>query len=215
MKLIDILIENNVEWLDDADGVVQDVDGEVKFYAGEKPRLSNAGVWARDEVVDSYMIIYLQTATDYNTAIVTKQEWENRKMSKEAMFADVKVGDKVWDSRQGWGVVEALIPHSDYPICVDFVNTEDTYTLDGYYTEDDINPSLFWDEIEIKAPPKPVPELEVDTKVIVWQDVDCTPLKRHFSHFDSDGVLCAFAGGRTSHTSCGTTATWDNWKLAK
>ena len=36
MNLIDILIEKDIQWIEGADGVVQDEDGEVKFYFGEK-----------------------------------------------------------------------------------------------------------------------------------------------------------------------------------
>ena len=58
-------------------------------------------------------------------------------------FEDAKVGDKVWDSRKGWGVVNELRYSSDYPILVDFADDCESYTLDGYYYKDDVNPSLF------------------------------------------------------------------------
>lgn len=48
MKLIDILIENDVKWPKGATGVVQDWDGEIKFYAGEKPSITGgcgSGMW--------------------------------------------------------------------------------------------------------------------------------------------------------------------------
>ena len=212
MKLIDILTENDIQWPDGATGAVQDGDGEVKFYAGEEVWVSG-GMWIRGLPVSEAG--YTETASDYNTAMITKQEWENRKVSKKAMFADVQVGDDVWDSRLGWGVVEDLLPCSDYPICVNFVHTEDSYTWDGYYSEYDENPSLFWDEIELKAPPKPpLPELEVDTKVIVWSSAGVkTP--SYFSHFDKDGVLHTFVGGKTSFTSNGYTEAWDYWVTAE
>ena len=212
MKLIDILIEKDIQWPDGADGVVQDVDGEVKFYAGEGLWI-NGGMWIRGFPVSEAG--YTETASDYNTETVTKQEWENRKMSKKAMFADVQVGDDVWDSRMGWGVVDEVICSSDYPIIVDFVHECESYTLDGYYFVDDVNPSLFWDEIELKAPPKPLPKLEVDTKVIVWSSAG-VKTHRYFSHFDKDGVLHTFTDGKTSFTSIGDTDTeaWDYWVTA-
>jgi len=70
------------------------------------------------------------------------------------------------------------------------------------------------DKIEIKAPPKPVPELEVDTKVVVWNK-DGHKVCRHFSHFGKDGVLHAFVDGRTSFTGFNNTTPWDNWKLSE
>ena len=212
MNLIDILIEKDIQWPDGADGVVQDVDGEVKFYAGEEIWLSG-GMWVRGLPVSQAG--YTETASDYNTAMITKQEWENRKVNKKAMFEDVQVGDDVWDIRMGWGVVDELICSSDYPIIVDFAHECESYTLDGYYSEGDVNPSLFWDEIELKAPPKPpLPELEVDTKVIVWSSAGVkTP--RYFSHFDKDGVLHTFFGGQTSFTSDSDTTAWDYWVTAE
>lgn len=209
MKLIDILIENDIKWPKGATGVVQDCDGEVKFYAGEKPIYDCAGVWVRGLPVSETG--FTETASDYNTAIVTKQEWENRKMT---MFADVEIGDNVWDSRKGWGVIDELGHSSEYPLRVDFGYDYDSYTLDGYHSIEDAHPSLFWDEFEIKAPPKPLPKLEVDTKVVVWHD-DGSKYRRHFSHFSEDGVLYAFIGGLTSFSGKDGTTAWNNWVIAK
>lgn len=213
MKLIDILIEKDILWPVGATGVVQDYDGEVKFYVGEKPIFDNGGVWLRDSGVDLKEAFYLQTASDYHTTMITKQEWENRKMSK-AMFADVQVGDYVWDSRKGWGNVDEVVHSSHFPIRVDFGHDSDAYTLDGYYSIDDVHPSLFWGEIELKAPPAPMPHLELDTEVVVWKD-DVSKVRRHFSHFSEDGVLHAFDGGLTSFTGSGNTTAWDYWVIAK
>lgn len=130
------------------------------------------------------------------------------------MFEDVQVGDYVWDSRKGWGVVDELVHSSHFPIRVDFGHDYDSYTLDGFYSIDDVHPSLFWGEIELKAPPAPMPELEVDTEVVVWQD-DGSKVRRHFSHFSEDWVLHAFVGGQTSFTGGGKTTAWDNWVIAK
>ena len=130
------------------------------------------------------------------------------------MFADVQVGDYVWDSRKGWGNVDEVVHSSHFPIRVDFGHDSDAYTLDGYYSIDDVHPSLFWDEIEIKSPPKPMPKLEVDTEVFVWKD-DGVKTPRYFSHFDKDGVLHTFAGGKTSFSSNGYIEAWDYWVTAE
>lgn len=211
-KLIDILIDNDIQWPEDADGVVQDCDGEVKFYTGEKLRMLS-GVWMRDRD-NSYADLHLQIASDYNTAVITKADWENRKVDKKPMFDGIKVGDKVWDICEGWGVVSELLEGHDYPICVEFEYVDSTYTRDGYYDLKHVNPSLFWDEIEVKAPPKPLPDLEVDTKVFVWDSLG-TKLCRHFSHFDEDGVLHAFKGGKSSFTGSGAAYPWSNWEIAE
>ena len=123
---------------------------------------------------------------------------------------DAKVGDKVWDTRKGWGVVDEMRYSNEYPILVNFGHDYETYTLDGYYFEDDVNPSLFWDEIAIEAPPKPLPDLQVDTKVYVWSNADGLKLKRHFSHF-KNGDCHTFNGGLSSWTGESTTS-WDNWE---
>lgn len=132
---------------------------------------------------------------------------------KITTLEDAKVGDKVWDTRKGWGVVDEMRYSNEYPILVNFGHDYESYTLEGYYFEDDVNPSLFWDEIVIEAPPKPLPKLEVDTKVVVL-DNDGSKINRYFSHFDKDGVLCAFDGGRTSWTGVSTSA-WNSWELAE
>ena len=218
-KLIDLLVDNDILWPKDAEGAVQDVGGWVKFYVGEKPTIDAAGIWCRsgfrttDYFNETSMVYIKEIASDYNTAVITKTDWENRKVDKKPMFADIKVGDKVWDIRRGWGVVSMIIQQSTYPIEVDFESGHDIYSRDGYYTLEDINPSLFWDEIEVKAPPKPLPDLAVDTKVFVWDSLG-TKLCRHFSHFDDDGVLHVFVEGRTSFTGSGATSSWSCWKIA-
>ena len=128
-------------------------------------------------------------------------------------FECAKVGDKVWESRKGWGVVNEVGYSSDYPLLVDFADDCESYTLDGYYYKDDVNPSLFWDEIVIEAPPKPITDLPVDTKVLVWLDGSRDKYRRHFSHFENGGCH-TFSGGHTSWTGLTTTA-WDNWELAE
>ena len=214
MNLIDILIENDIQWPNGADGVVQDQDGEVKFYTINHPILDD-GVWLRGRYAYCHKSFYLQTASDYSTAMITKQEWESRKMNK-AMFAGVKVGDKVWSITEGWGtIIDRFRSRAEYPLVVEFENREQkTYTLWGRLHIKDISPTLFWDEIEIKAPPKPLPKLEVDTNVVVWHN-DGLKYHRHFSHFDKDGVLYSFVDGKTSFTCVADTTAWDNWMLAE
>ena len=87
-------------------------------------------------------------------------------MDKKAVFADIKVGDEVWDVCRGWGVVCGLTQHQTYPVDVEFGEIYDSYTRDGFFTLDDINPTLYWDEIKLEAPPKPLPDLQVDA---IWQ----------------------------------------------
>lgn len=212
-KLIDLLIDTGIQWPEGAEGVIQDSDGEVKFYSGEKPTIDADGIWNRHI---AHISIWLnEVVSDCRTAIITKTDWENRKVDKKPMFADIKVGDKVWDICRGWGVITTLMVCPTYPIEVEFKNGHGSYTRDGYSSLEDVNPSLFWDEIKLVAPQKPVPLLEVDTKVVVWLPINGIKIYRHFSHFDEYGFLYVFVDGRTSFTSDGTTHRYDNWELAQ
>ena len=47
---------------------------------------------------------------------------------KKSIF---KVGDKVFDYRYGWGIVDYNEDDSFYPVLVEFVEYEDAYTWDG------------------------------------------------------------------------------------
>lgn len=77
------------------------------------------------------------------------------------MFRDAKVGDKVWAVRKGWGEIYSIVPESSWPIKVSFaeVGEEDqteSFTYEGMEEAEDINPTLFWDEIKFEVPEKPV-----------------------------------------------------------
>lgn len=131
-------------------------------------------------------------------------------------FETAKVGDRVWCIRHGWGEIRELDSSKDYPIHVRFQGDGGftTYTTCGLYTVDDVTRTLFWDEVVIDAPVKPVPQLEVDAKVVVWND-GRDRFSRHFSYFSKDGVLHTFSHGKTSFTGAGHTTPWDNWELAE
>ena len=100
------------------------------------------------------------------------------------MFKDAKVNDRVFTYAQGWGTIIDTDNNDVYPIKVKFDNDGSiSFTLEGYLYSRDINPTLFWDEIKFDIPSKPLPKLEVDTKVIVWEN-NGPKKKRHFSHFN-------------------------------
>ena len=136
----------------------------------------------------------------------------NTSSTKKVTFTDAKAGDRVWSITEGWGVVKKRTsPHDPYPLVVEFENgTHIIYTLWGRRYNSDLNPTLFWDEVKIEAPEKPMPELQVDTKVIVWGCSYDSRVKRHFSHFEN-GTLRAFDRGQTSWTGIHTSA-WPNWE---
>jgi len=75
------------------------------------------------------------------------------------MFRDAKVGEQVWDVLRGWGKVYEIEGASTWPIKVEFergCSDCESYTYEGMMSTDDQYPALFWDEIVIKAPEKPV-----------------------------------------------------------
>lgn len=133
-------------------------------------------------------------------------------------FETAKVGDKVWSFEFGWGVIEAIELHTIYPIKVIFEHTdnfyEDQYTHCGKALIAPPNQSLFWDEVKITAPRKPLPDLPVDTKVLVWNN-GTDKLPRHFSRFDESGKIECYLEGQSSWTTDGGTSCWENWEPAE
>ena len=85
---------------------------------------------------------------------------------------EIKVGDKVWDIIEGWGIVER-IDSNNFPIVV----SGHSYNSKGKDNTLDINPTIFWDEVHITPPPKPKPKPEIDWSKVpenilvrVWDD---------------------------------------------
>lgn len=132
-------------------------------------------------------------------------------------FESAKPGDKVWfiPTRE-WGTIAEIRPDMNYPIMVNFGGDSIiSFTLDGKECISHSFQSLFWDEIHIIAPPKPLPKLAVDTKVLVWNHPN-NKAKRHFSHFE-DGKIYTFDNGSTSFTRRrrNSITSWSNWELAE
>ena len=125
-------------------------------------------------------------------------------------FENAKVGDRVWCLLHGWQPIIDTQHNVNYPI----LTRKGSYTIDGrnYSNNGRI---LFWDEVIITPPPKPLPKLEVDTKVLVWDfEEDKYKIRGHFSHFNKYGSIFIFANGTTSWSSSSTVG-YRNWKLAK
>ena len=131
------------------------------------------------------------------------------------MFKDAKVGDKVWNIRRGWGEIISTEWSNLHPILVEFLNSKNaSFTTEGKEVPGDINPSLYWDEFRIVPPKKPLPDLAIDTKVLVWDDGDVAKTRAHFHSFNEDGRITTWECGRTSFTDKGMKAfIWDNWEL--
>jgi len=129
------------------------------------------------------------------------------------MLSDVKINDKLYSLEEGWGRVLDIVP-GDYPIVMKFIDGTLTFTLEGKRLKCSRYPTLLWDEVEFETPKKPLPSLEEDAKVLVWNVGGLRKHKRHFKEFDSDGEIVCFIGGETSWTTCGETNNWTYWEVA-
>ena len=128
-------------------------------------------------------------------------------------FEDAKVGDRVFHYRYGWSTITNIREESNYPIIIDY---DFSFTYEGFTDKSDKNRTLFWDEIVITPPEKPLLKLEVDTKVLVRDTLSSEPLRRYFSHFEKNGQIATFAEGVTSWSVHDKpTIVWNFWELAK
>jgi hypothetical protein len=73
-------------------------------------------------------------------------------------FETAKIGDKVFSHTFGWGEVECIDSRSFFPVEVRFYESGvyETFTLKGYCYDNLPTQSLFWNEVDIEAPIKPV-----------------------------------------------------------
>ena len=129
------------------------------------------------------------------------------------MFKNAKIGDKLYSIEEGWGVLEDIID-SDYPLIVQFKFQRISFTIDGKRWRLSKNPTLFWDEIKFEIPKKPLPDIKVDTPVLVWDEKGGKKKIRHFRKFTKKGKMVCFAGGVASQTNkC--THEWNYWELVE
>ena len=130
------------------------------------------------------------------------------------MFKDVKIGDKLYSVEDGWGVLEDITDR-DHPLTIQFDSCRKSFTLDGKRYIDSKNPTLFWDKIEFEIPKRQLPDLKVDTPVLVWKSGEYVlKEKRHFKEFNNKGKIVCFINGYTSWTSSNTDE-WKYWELAE
>jgi hypothetical protein len=115
-------------------------------------------------------------------------------MSDKPMFADAKVGDRLWNPRVGYAKVTRL-KHNPYPehrcmeLEVEIGGAIVNVKYDGKLDENDLNPIWFWDEVKIAVPERPR-EVEEPVKCerckeeIPGNGVCYNPI------FSLDGILC-------------------------
>ena len=130
------------------------------------------------------------------------------------MFSNAKVGDKVYDIRYGWVEINEIYDGLYYPIAVKYEDITVTYTKSGYYSATQDFPMLYWDKPEIIAPPKPLPDLKIDTPILVKDEEDTEWSKRYFAGWSEKGKIMCWANGKTSWTAdTDYPIIWDEWKL--
>jgi hypothetical protein len=81
-----------------------------------------------------------------------------------------KVGDKVYDARYGWGVIERADNGCDlpYPILVNFKKGHSSYTLEGKAAIVDLIPLLSFREYTLQGFSQERPEILPERGQVVW-----------------------------------------------
>lgn len=143
----------------------------------------------------------------------------NIKSSEEEILDECgfEVGDKVFSYQlQKYGKVMVKDKNG---YVVNFSETGNdkfsnlSYRLDGKHSNQG-GRDIFFDEVKIVPPPRPLPKLEKDTKVLVWKDgAENSKVKRYFSHFSDSKKCVVFTRGCTSWSQT-EIEIWDNWELA-
>ena len=134
-------------------------------------------------------------------------------------FTQIPDGTRVWDElKQIGGTIEVKLEPAcaSLPIIVDFDDGScGRYTVSGRL-HDSYRPTLWLNEFEVVIPEKayhsPLPDLAVDTPVLVRDYEHHNWKKRHFSHFEN-GWIYTFGHGRTKRTNDGSIHCWIYWKL--
>jgi len=127
-----------------------------------------------------------------------------------------EVGDKVFDMQYGAGKVIENSGTLTYPITVCFLdNRIETYTVEGRHLNSFAMPTLYFEKPYIvDTEPYRLPDLAMDTPVLVRLCNNKNWRKRHFYEWGKEGKCVAWDGGGTSW-SANTYSTWTEWKLPK
>ena len=128
-----------------------------------------------------------------------------------------QVGDKVFDMRFGHGVVTYVADAAaTYPIAATFGTGDDTdtdtYTAKGKNITANVAPILYHKEpVIVDIEPERMPDLAVDTPVLVRLCNNKKWRKRHFYGWGKGGKCVAWGGGGTSW-STDAHSIWTEWK---
>lgn len=81
-KLLDILIEENIEWPEGMVWCVQDDDGEIKFSsdASLKPIYCDNGIWLRGRIAGNDTTVHgYSVSDDWNKTVISYEEYKKAK----------------------------------------------------------------------------------------------------------------------------------------
>lgn len=140
------------------------------------------------------------------------------------MFSKARVGDEIFSMRDGVvRIVEIDNSPTTYPIRVEYgyCLTPGTrwITVDGKQHADDAMATYYWSKPEVTPPSKPLPDLAIDTPILVRNHGDGSWYRRHFAGFIENGMVKAWPDGMTSFSTkeAGNTSSvvWEEWMLPK
>ena len=133
-------------------------------------------------------------------------------------FSNAKVGDKVFDILY-WDGEICDIDNSQYPLCIKFENNIILwFQSNGKKYLDHLMPTLYHNKFDIKIPEEaykqPLPDIAVDTPIVVW-DNENRKSRGYFKCWSHSGKPITFFGGQTSFTSNGSISEWDNYEIVE
>ena len=138
-------------------------------------------------------------------------------------FDNIRLGDSIYSLRYGTGTVIEVLPPESSTYSVRAVFPDDPLYSHGIFITRcgrelirDAKPTFFRNKPIITTPPKPLPDLPVDAKVLVWDCFNELEVPAYFHSFTDQGHIRVWRGGRTSFTNRGrsdATATYRHFRI--
>ena len=133
-------------------------------------------------------------------------------------FSNAKVGDKVFCLINGEGII-TNIDQTSIPLRVEFKSGRiKWFQNNGKINIDDLIPSIYYNKFDIQIPEEaykqPLPDIAVDTPMIVW-DIENRKSRGYFKCWSHSGKPITFFGGQTSFSSNGSISEWDNYEIVE
>lgn len=152
-----------------------------------------------------YMSMCMSVLREDRSPVIFKKKQEERRMNLHGY--EVKKGDRLWHFYYGW--VEVL---NEPQFNIEFKaagNSEQRLIA-----RTGVRRQFFWKEQKLDYS-RPLPDLKVDAKVIVWDGGGSIRLRRHFKEWSDNGNIVVFGEGRDSFTSSGRGVEYENWEIVE